>query len=77
MFIAAADDAKVLLVAMVSDDLVKGGKFLAGDWIKEVAPVVGGKGGGKDTLAQAGGKQPAKLDDALKTARDFARKKLA
>ena len=52
------------------------------DWIRwektdEGIHLIGGKGGGKDTLAQAGGKQPEKLDDALKTARDFARKKLA
>ncbi len=77
IFLAAADESKVTLVAMVNSDLAESGKLRAGDWVKEVAPVVGGKGGGKDTLAQAGGKQPEKLDDALKSAAEFARGKLA
>jgi alanyl-tRNA synthetase len=44
--------------------------------VKTVAPVVGGGGGGKPNLAQAGGKQPEKLPDALKTAADYAKEKL-
>ncbi|MHC4984642.1 MAG: DHHA1 domain-containing protein, partial [Planctomycetota bacterium] len=61
VFVGGADGEKVMLVAMVSDDLVKAGALKAGDWVKAIAPVVGGGGGGKPTLAQAGGKQPAKL----------------
>ena len=48
----------------------------SGDWVKAVAPVVGGGGGGKPTLAQAGGKQPDKLPEALETAAQWAKDKL-
>ena len=57
-------EGKVMLVAGVSKDLVDKG-ISAGDWIKKVAPVVGGGGGGKPDMAQAGGKQPEKLPDAM------------
>jgi alanyl-tRNA synthetase len=79
IFLGAADEeaGKVLLVAMVSDELVKAGKLKAGDWVKQIAPIVGGRGGGKPTLAQAGGKTPRKLPEALTTAADFAKQKLA
>jgi len=40
----------------------------ADDWVKAVAPVVGGGGGGKATLAQAGGKDPSRLVEALDAA---------
>ena len=61
---------KVLLFAAFTDDLV--GKGLkAGDLIKAVAPAVGGGGGGKPELAQAGGKNPAGLPKALDMARDW------
>ncbi len=55
---------KVLLVAGVSESLVKRG-VNAGRWVKEVAQVVGGGGGGRPDMAQAGGKRPAKLPEAL------------
>jgi alanyl-tRNA synthetase len=64
-------DDKVLLVAMVTDSLVAAGKVKAGEWVKAVAPIVGGGGGGKPTLAQAGGKEPAKLDEALAAAAEW------
>ena len=61
---------KVLLFAAFTNDLV--GKGLkAGDLIKAVAPAVGGGGGGKPELAQAGGKNPAGLPKALDMARDW------
>jgi alanyl-tRNA synthetase len=41
----------------------------AAELVKTAAPLVGGGGGGRDTLAQAGGKDPAKLDEALQAAR--------
>jgi alanyl-tRNA synthetase len=63
-----ADDGKVGLIAAVTDDLVKKGLH-AGKLIGQVAKVVGGGGGGKPTMAQAGGKDPAKLEDALQLAR--------
>ena len=56
-------DGKVNLVASVSKDLTK--RFQAGKLVQEIAKIVGGGGGGRPDLAQAGGKDPAKLDDAL------------
>ncbi len=62
-------DNKVTLVAGVSRDLVERGAS-AGNWVKEVAPIVGGGGGGKPDMAQAGGKQPDQLPDALAKAKE-------
>ena len=58
------------MVAGCSRDLVERG-FSAADWVKEVAPLVGGGGGGKPDLAQAGGKQPANIPAALEAAKIF------
>jgi alanyl-tRNA synthetase len=58
----------VLLVAGVSKELVKRG-ISAGDWVREVAPIVGGGGGGRPDMAQAGGKDATRLGEALETAR--------
>lgn len=58
-------DGKVGIVAVVSDDLIKEKKILAGNIVKEVAKVVGGSGGGKPHLATAGGKDVSKIDEAL------------
>jgi len=56
-------DGKVNLVAAVTKDLTR--RFHAGKLVQEVARAVGGGGGGRPDLAQAGGKEPAKLDAAL------------
>jgi alanyl-tRNA synthetase len=58
-----AKDDKVSLIVMVSKDLTS--KYHAGNLIKEMAAILGGTGGGKPDLAQAGGKDPSKLDAAL------------
>jgi alanyl-tRNA synthetase len=58
-------DDKVSLIAIVSDDVAKEKKVQAGKLVGAVAEIVGGKGGGKPTLAQAGGKYPEKLGEAL------------
>jgi alanyl-tRNA synthetase len=60
-------DDKVTLVAGVSKQLQERG-VSAGKWIGPVAKAVGGGGGGRPDLAQAGGKEPAKLPEALKVA---------
>ncbi|MBN1437123.1 MAG: alanine--tRNA ligase [Sedimentisphaerales bacterium] len=70
------EDDKVLLFAAVSDDLIKQG-LKAGDIVKQIAPIVGGGGGGRPQMAQAGGKDPAKLDEALTTAQDYIAKTLS
>jgi alanyl-tRNA synthetase len=73
VFLATTEGTdKVVLVAGVSRDLVEKG-VSAGNWVRDVAPVVGGGGGGKPDLAQAGGKQPEKLPEALNKAREVAR----
>jgi alanyl-tRNA synthetase len=59
------------LLAAVTEDLVKKGLH-AGKLVSQVATIVGGKGGGKPTMAQAGGKEPAKLGEALALARKLA-----
>jgi alanyl-tRNA synthetase len=70
-----ADDGKVGLLAAVTDDLVKKGLH-AGKLVGKAAEVVGGKGGGKPTMAQAGGRDPAKLGEALELAKTLAGQQL-
>ncbi|MBD5096215.1 MAG: alanine--tRNA ligase [Lachnospiraceae bacterium] len=55
---------KVNLIVMATDDAVEKGAH-AGNIIKEIAPMVGGGGGGRPNMAQAGGKNPAGIDEAL------------
>lgn len=62
--LGAPQDNKVNLVASVSNDLTAKG-YHAGKLIKEIATLCGGGGGGRPDMAQAGGKDPSKLDDAL------------
>ena len=66
--LGGAEGEKVALVALVSKPAVARG-VSAADVIGEAAPVVGGGGGGREGMAQAGGREPAKLDDALGAAR--------
>ncbi|WP_419872223.1 alanine--tRNA ligase [Candidatus Pristimantibacillus sp. PTI5] len=66
---AIADD-KVNLAAAVSADLIKKG-FHAGKIVKEAAVHCGGSGGGRPDMAQAGGKDTSKLDEALKLAEEL------
>jgi alanyl-tRNA synthetase len=64
--LAAAQGEKAMLLAVVTKDLV--GRFHAGNIIKQLAPIVGGGGGGRPDFAQAGGKDPTKLDAAVEAA---------
>ncbi len=76
IFLAAVQgEDKVLLVAGLSRTLVDRG-LSAGNWVKDVAAVVGGGGGGRPDLAQAGGKQPEQLPAALEKARVLIREML-
>jgi alanyl-tRNA synthetase len=63
-------------LAVVTRDLTSQGVH-AGELIKRVAAVAGGGGGGKPELAQAGGKDASRLDDALRTAAELAREAVA
>jgi alanyl-tRNA synthetase len=67
--VGSAADGKVSLVAAVTKDLTK--RVHAGKLIQEVARAAGGSGGGRPDLAQAGAKDPARLDDALAVAYEF------
>jgi alanyl-tRNA synthetase len=58
-----SSEGKVSLIVRTSNDLT--GKVPAGKVIKELAPIVGGKGGGKADMAEGGGAQPEKLNEAL------------
>lgn len=62
--LASTQNGQPIIVAAVTEDLVKRGLH-AGDLVKSVAEAVGGGGGGKPTLAQAGGKDASKLPGAL------------
>lgn len=67
ILLASDADGKVNLAAMATDGAVAAGAH-AGNLIKAVAGKVGGGGGGRANMAQAGGKNPAGIDDALKEA---------
>ena len=62
-------EGKVNLIAMATDDAVARGAH-AGNLIKEIAPKVGGKGGGRPNMAQAGGKDAAGIADAIAAAQN-------
>ncbi|MFA9477696.1 alanine--tRNA ligase [Phycisphaerales bacterium AB-hyl4] len=75
LLLAGIENGKVALVAAVPEPCIKQG-LKAGDWVREVAKVVGGGGGGRPDMAQAGGKDPSKIEAALDTARQFAASKM-
>jgi len=61
--LGAAVEGKAMLLALVTKDLTK--RFHAGNLVKVLAPMVGGGGGGRPDMAQAGGQNPDGLGDAL------------
>ncbi len=73
--LATESDGKVSFVISVTDDLVKKG-VSASSLAKEMARCVDGAGGGKDALAQGGGKSPSGLGSAVEKALEFLKEKL-
>jgi alanyl-tRNA synthetase len=71
--LATVYNGKPNFLAMVTPDLIARG-FHAGDIINQVAKVTGGGGGGKAAMAQAGGKDAAKIDEALKLVHKLIKK---
>jgi alanyl-tRNA synthetase len=71
LVLGSAHEGKASLCVAVSKDLI--GKIRAGDIVKQLAPIVGGGGGGRPDLAQAGGKDPAKLPEAIARAPEIIR----
>ena len=69
-------DSKVMLIVAVTDDLIKKG-VKAGDIVKQIAPIVGGGGGGRPQMAQAGGKEPDNLPQALEKAIEIIKNALS
>jgi alanyl-tRNA synthetase len=69
IFLAGTRDASVALVAYVPPALTA--KFQANKLIRQVAPIVGGKGGGRPESAQGAGKDASKINEALAKAREL------
>jgi len=76
VILASAAGEKVNLLVMASDDAVASG-IHAGNIVKKIAPMVGGGGGGRPNMAQAGGKNAAGIQDALAAGVDEARKQIS
>lgn len=74
--LASVSDEKPLVVAAISPDLVER-DFHAGELIKNIAKIIGGGGGGKPSLAQAGGKDPARVEEALGAAKTWLQERLS
>jgi alanyl-tRNA synthetase len=72
--LASATDGKVQIVVSVTPDLT--GRVKAGQIVKDIAPIVGGGGGGRPDFAEAGGRQPEKIDEMLAAAEGALRKQL-
>ncbi len=71
LFTSDASSSKVIIVAGVSGAMIKKG-LKAGDWVREAAIRCGGSGGGRPDTAQAGGKEPEKVPDAMDAATAYA-----
>ena len=70
--LAAVNNGKVQIVVAVTPDLT--GRIKAGQIVKELAPIVGGAGGGRPEFAEAGGKDPTNVDEMLKASEPRSRK---
>ena len=75
ILLAAENDQKVQLAAGVSKDLINRG-ILAGKLIKQAAQLCGGGGGGRPDMAQAGGKDPKKINEALQSVKQYVKDNL-
>ena len=74
--LAVCTEGKPMLIAAMTDDLVKKG-LKAGELIQTIVPAIDGRGGGKPDIAQAGGKNPDGIPQALAAASDWLRQKLS
>ncbi|HHX51205.1 MAG TPA: alanine--tRNA ligase, partial [Clostridia bacterium] len=75
ILLAAVMEDKVSFVATITKDLLARGLH-AGNLVKDVAKITSGGGGGRPDMAQAGGKNPAKLEEALSQTYSFVKKQL-
>lgn len=74
VILGRSDEDKVSIIVRVSDDLTD--RVKAGNVIKEIVPIVGGKGGGRADMAEGGGTEPAKLAEAIDAAYGVVEKML-
>jgi alanyl-tRNA synthetase len=74
VIIASASEGKVQIVVSVTSDLTA--RVKAGQIVKEIAPIIGGAGGGRADFAEAGGKQPEKIDEMLEASQAILAKLL-
>ena len=70
MVFAAVNGEKVTFLVSITDDLVEKGLH-AGSMVKQIAAAAGGGGGGKADMAQAGAKDPGKINDAFAVAEEL------
>jgi alanyl-tRNA synthetase len=75
VILASASDGRVQIVVAVTPDLTS--KIKAGQVVKEIAPIVGGGGGGRPDFAEAGGKQPERIDEMLDASKSVIAKLLS
>ena len=75
VLLASSKGSKVTLVAMATDAAQKAGAH-AGNLIREAAKIVGGGGGGRPNMAQAGGKNPDKIPELIEKAKELLGKQL-
>jgi alanyl-tRNA synthetase len=75
VIVASEIDGKVALVVSVTKDVTS--RVQAGKIVKEIAPIVGGGGGGRPDFAEAGGKDPSKIDEMLRRAPEAVERLLA
>ena len=75
VILASSSDGKVAIVVGVTPDLTK--KVPAGQVVKQIAPIVGGGGGGRPDFAEAGGKDPSKIGEMLAASRGIIEKMLS
>jgi len=75
LLLGSSREGKAAFIAAVPKPMIERG-LKAGDWVREVAQVAGGGGGGRPDMAQAGGKDPQKVDEALEHGRAFAAQRL-
>ena len=73
--LGSSKDGKVVFVAMASQEAINKGLH-AGNIVREVAKLTGGNGGGRPNMAQAGGKDPEKLEEALNKVVEIAKNML-
>jgi len=69
IFLGAKQEKRIMLICAVTKDLLK--RFKAGDIIKQLSVIVGGKGGGRPDMAQGGGSQPENLNKAIEKFHDL------